>query len=422
VCEDNLKRLGGADGIRAIACLMVVVAHMGVRLCKDVQPDSIKNISLLFGTFASGVCVFFVLSGFLLSYPFWEAYLNNKPFPDFKIFTLRRAARIFPGFYVSLIVCFFLGFYFRPGAENVVPRLISGLTFTSALSWKTLFPVEFNGPLWSVGFEVLCYFLMPLFMYGLFVFKHNHTLKSGLLWWVGVLAFTLFINHLMLVYGQTDSYRKGWDYGMVGAGKIWWPHYNPVGFFAQYTIGVISAGLAIHVSKVSKFFIRFDLLAIITTLLLAVLLWYMRNKSCYGLSFQEQPFYYPLFPIGIGLLLISLPNSTFMKDFFDNVFFKLTAKLSFGLYIWHYVMLDTIRVVLNPAYKSGLMNDFSIWILLSVLGFILSYLIAAASWKWIEKPSLDIARKKELQLKNSINPGKTNPIDINGKEPEAVSA
>jgi peptidoglycan/LPS O-acetylase OafA/YrhL len=53
-----------------------------------------------------GVGMFFVLSGFLLARPFWQALDEGKPLPSLKIYALRRAARILPGFWLALTVTF----------------------------------------------------------------------------------------------------------------------------------------------------------------------------------------------------------------------------------------------------------------------------------------------------------------------------
>ena len=57
---------------------------------------------------AAGVSIFFVLSGMLLSYPFWRAYFEKRPHPSIRHYVARRAARIMPGFYVALAVSFWV--------------------------------------------------------------------------------------------------------------------------------------------------------------------------------------------------------------------------------------------------------------------------------------------------------------------------
>ncbi len=372
------------------------------RLHDGGQALPINELQYFSKTLSAGVSAFFVLSGFLLSYPFWVAYFENKNFPSFRLYALKRAARIVPGYYVSLTFCFLMSLLLLPNTVNPVSRFLSGLTFTSAFHWQTLFPTEFDGPLWSVGFEVICYFLLPFAMIGMFKTSKERTLKRGIFYWIGVLSVVLIINNLIQVYGQTDSFRKSWDYGLTGGAKVWWPHYNPIGFFGQYIFGIFAAGLTIIIGKRRKDSpgsYCFDLIALTTTVLLFSLLWSMRYQSPFALSFQGQPYYYPLFPLGIGILLTVLPHTNFMGNFFDNRIFKLTALLSFGLYIWHNVILEFIKIFWISEYCHGGMNDFTSWFIVSIIALVISYLVAALSWKFIEKPALNWGHKKAQIIK-----------------------
>jgi hypothetical protein len=67
VAGNNNGFLRGLDGIRAIACLGVIFHHFAQKLSPQIRPAFIREIGsfLLMGN--SGVSVFFVLSGFLLS-------------------------------------------------------------------------------------------------------------------------------------------------------------------------------------------------------------------------------------------------------------------------------------------------------------------------------------------------------------------
>ena len=132
--------LSGADGVRTIACLMVIFSHLFQRLSLEDQSPIMQNIQVLFMKGPFGVSVFFVLSGMLLSYPFWRHYLGGKPFPNIRNYIHRRFWRIAPGFYASLLVSFLLALYFIGDIEYLWVRLFSGATFTSAFHFVTFFP------------------------------------------------------------------------------------------------------------------------------------------------------------------------------------------------------------------------------------------------------------------------------------------
>ena len=104
--EMTENRLLGADFARAAACLIVLFHHLAQRL----SGGEILPALQVFRTFANngtfGVGIFFVLSGFLLARPFWQALDKRQPMPSLRIYAMRRAARILPGFWLALTVTF----------------------------------------------------------------------------------------------------------------------------------------------------------------------------------------------------------------------------------------------------------------------------------------------------------------------------
>ena len=175
--RDTGSRVSGADGVRALAALMVIFHHLFQKLYATGQSAWLQDAHGMIIKGASGVSIFFVLSGMLLSLPFWRAYFEKRPHPSIRHYVSRRAARIMPGFYVALAVSFFVtaAIARSHGADVIQPlrRLLAGATFTAEFHWVTFFPDDSNGPLWSIGFEVFCYVLMPLFMLGLFAIRRR---------------------------------------------------------------------------------------------------------------------------------------------------------------------------------------------------------------------------------------------------------
>jgi ABC-type glycerol-3-phosphate transport system permease component/peptidoglycan/LPS O-acetylase OafA/YrhL len=389
----------GADGIRAVACLMVVFHHLSQRLNMPEQTRFVQEAQSFIMTGSVGVSAFFVLSGMLLSMPFWKRYLEQKPFPDMADFTRRRALRIAPGFYASLLVSFVLTMYFVPDVEHPWIRLLSGLTFTSAFHYITLFPVDLNGPLWSIGFEVFCYALMPIGMWVLYRIypPSSATLRSSktaFAFWIGILALTLVAHQLILTDLVPDNVNRGWDHGLVGGAKYWMPHYNAVGMFAHYVLGVLAAGfiaqrqISTRRSSSPSSSWTFDLIALVAFAGLVTLLWNVRHAPDFVFSLGQQPYFYPVFPGLVAVLLATLPFSRLLGRLVDNAFFRYTAKISFGLYIWHFLILELIRLLVNTDFRYFGISSLPYHLTISAIALVLAYIAAGWSYKHIEAPFL----------------------------------
>ena len=404
-----VNTLSGADGVRALACLMVIFHHLSQRLDGNAQTDPIKTVQSFIMSGAVGVSAFFVLSGMLLALPFWKAFLEGREFPNLLEFARRRMLRIAPGFYASLLVSVLLTAYFVPDAQAVLTRLLAGLTFTSALHYTTLFPADLNGPLWSIGFEVVCYALMPLFMVAMFALYAKRagsgaraSLRVGLGFWLGVFVLTLVAHQLILTDLEPDAVNRGWDHGLVGGAKYWTPHYNAVGMFGHYILGVLAAGVIVKLrSRRQMPRWGFDALALLAFAAMVGLLWSTRTAPEFSLSIGSQPYFFPAFPLLVALLLATLPFSRLLGLLFDNPFARYTAKLSFGLYIWHYLILELIRLTFNPNFHYFGISSLSEHLTLSAVALALAYLTAALSYRFIEAPFLEqgaVARAKQAQL------------------------
>jgi peptidoglycan/LPS O-acetylase OafA/YrhL len=91
----NAAVLPNLDGIRAMACLLVVISHMPL-------PGKSPTIGAL------GVAAFFVLSGFLMSYLYGRAKWD---FEAVSMYIIARFSRIAPIYWVVVTVCIFISYY-----------------------------------------------------------------------------------------------------------------------------------------------------------------------------------------------------------------------------------------------------------------------------------------------------------------------
>jgi peptidoglycan/LPS O-acetylase OafA/YrhL len=396
-----MSRFLGLDGVRAIACWLVVFHHAVQRLGVQASTDFLTEVQKMFLFSAPvGVSVFFVLSGTLLAYPFWYRYLSKQEMPSLKEYVMRRGARIIPGFYVVLTLSFLLELLVLPEVPDRVWRYITALSFTAGFHYTTFFPTMLNGPLWSISFEVFSYVLLPVFMSGLFLIGKQRKFGVAIGYWLGVLAVIFVINSLIQSYLQPDNSNRGWQYGIVGGAKYWMPNYNPIGFFAHYIMGVFAAGFMVWFGKnralrekLDKFYF-FDFVSALGLLSFITILWTQRMTPDFGFSWQHQPFYYPWLAFSIGTVLAVVPYSKVVGHILDNPISRYTAKISFGIYIWHFIVMMVVLAVVSPNHTPMPIKDYWLWAEVMGMVVLLTYAIASLSWYFIEKPILDIAHRK----------------------------
>jgi hypothetical protein len=145
------------DGLRGVAILLVVGCHLVY-----VNPHASQIVLLVGGIFSAGtfgVTVFFALSGFLISLPFWKRKWKNLPNLTPPGYGWRRFWKIYPPLALSLLLLTPIYFF----------RTEDSSFFLTMLKWLTGLPLIFppNGDLnpvmWSLIVEVHFYMILPAF-------------------------------------------------------------------------------------------------------------------------------------------------------------------------------------------------------------------------------------------------------------------
>ncbi len=391
------NRLSGADFVRAAACLTVLFHHLAQRISWQDQLVGVEWLRIFaqIGTF--GVAMFFVLSGFLLSRPFWQALDRGEPAPSLRIYAIRRAARILPGFWLALLVTFVLSITVFGAVLDgqLLLRLAAGIFAVADWHWVTLFPVDVNGPLWSISFEVTSYLLLPLGFAALFFFaRRAGTGWQSRLMWLGVIGLALVAHWLFVQFYRVDTYQRGWDYGLIGGAKSWMPRFNPFGFFAMFAIGALAGGLQVRWAKYRK--------ALFDAIGLAGLAWgiYLMDRqlsaeTADGWGWLGVPYGFPWFVLAVGLFLSAAPSSVLLGRLLDNPVTRYIARISFGIYVWHYVVLELVRLHWDPQIDHGQASDPVRFVVTCGLITVITLTVAHLSYHLVENPVIQWARGKE---------------------------
>jgi peptidoglycan/LPS O-acetylase OafA/YrhL len=98
---DSARRISTLDGMRALAAFGVIATHAGFNSGRSLGQSAAAPF---LARLDFGVTVFFLLSGFLLYQPFVGAALGVDPRPRVARFYLRRALRILPAYWISVLV------------------------------------------------------------------------------------------------------------------------------------------------------------------------------------------------------------------------------------------------------------------------------------------------------------------------------
>ena len=145
------------DGLRGIAILLVVMLHT------FYTNPAHGAVAWALGYFITcgwvGVPIFFVLSGFLISQPFFSQRQNDPQFWYPQGYARRRLGKIVPPFYLSIL--FFTAFYWVR-FQDPAYLLSAGKWALWLGNFISISPL-FNGPYWSLMVEAQFYILLPLF-------------------------------------------------------------------------------------------------------------------------------------------------------------------------------------------------------------------------------------------------------------------
>jgi peptidoglycan/LPS O-acetylase OafA/YrhL len=144
------------DGLRAIAILLVILVHSGLYFILDhTPPVSIWGDIIANGR--SGVDLFFVLSGFLITGILLDTRERSDYFPRFY---WRRALRIWPLYYAFL----FAAYWLHPAPFNGLHLRPFALYYRNFLGPDYASDVYF-GQFWSLCVEEQFYLVWPFVVY-----------------------------------------------------------------------------------------------------------------------------------------------------------------------------------------------------------------------------------------------------------------
>ena len=163
------------EGLRGIAVLWVMVFHYVV--VRDGHFDdpaiaaiaAVHPLNVIARNGYLGVDLFFLISGFLLTLPWFMRASRGAPPPSIREFYARRFWRIAPAYYVQLLVLFGIVLplmkgitYWRADLYVIAANVIAHAGFVHNTTPLTSSSLNINGALWTLAVEAQYYALVPL--------------------------------------------------------------------------------------------------------------------------------------------------------------------------------------------------------------------------------------------------------------------
>ena len=158
--------IASLTGLRGIAALFVVITHYSI-WCSAYDPATTPGyIGWLFNTADDGMTLFFTLSGFVITYNYYDFGWERTPVGSLLRFVYYRISRLYPALLVFLFGIVMLHSMFAILTPDYLHWLLLHLLF--AQSW---FPLKYDGALvgnaefhvsWSISTEFMLYLMFAV--------------------------------------------------------------------------------------------------------------------------------------------------------------------------------------------------------------------------------------------------------------------
>ena len=344
------------DVYRFIAVFLVLLEHFAYSLGRNISAGYY------------GVDMFFVLSGFLIT----GILLKPEPKSPLKAwvnFLGRRSIRIFPIYYLTIIVLFILGY------SPVIDNLAVLLSYTYNYAWVLFdLPLSNISHFWSLAVEEQFYMIWPLIIIFLLSRKSKNVL---------VLSIVIYLLcSLQLVFEFIPSMTK----------------FNGVGLFPQansLALGSIGAVIFSTYKLQELRLLRSKNVEIVSLVLLICLL-----TTDFKIKFL-------LLPLISLFIIFKCVTSTFQYEKITRIFESkrliYLGTISYGIYIYHLPLEHYLTTYLfDPLLwqqidfqKLGWFSkiEYHSYIIKFPIYSILSIVLAHFSFQYLEKPILKLKDK-----------------------------
>ncbi len=342
---------GDVDGLRAVAVLLVVAFH--------AFPRKVP------GGF-SGVDIFFVISGFLIT----SLILRSKENGDFSVmdFYARRIKRIFPALIVMIAACLAVGWIVMfPGEyRDLGKHSAAGAGFVANFSFLQeagYFDATADHKpllhLWSLGIEEQFYIVWPALIVLVWRWRNGPLLMAALIC-LGSFVWNVVLTRTDPSQAFYLPFTRFWEL-MIGCVVAFATAQNT---FAELSPPGLTALYERHRQKIH------DTAGWLGLVLIVVAAATLKSTRAF-------PGWWALLPtLGAALMILAGPASTINRWVLSNRTMIYIGLISYPLYLWHWPILSYARM-LHFKEPTDLVKGLCI-----ALAFVLAHL----TYRYIERP------------------------------------
>lgn len=324
----NVKHsLHGLNHLRAFAILLVFFYHYRM----FDHPDWVDEYAAFGWT---GVDLFFILSGFLISSQLFEQLkINNKI--NINEFFVKRFFRIIPP-YLAITLLYFLFPLFRE--REALPPIWKFLTFTQNFNLDVINSGTFSHA-WSLCIEEQFYLTFPFLL--LFIYKRKQIWDSKLT--IPTLLVLVIILRLFSWYGFIAPNLESDNFWLQWYKWIYYPTYTRLdGLF----IGVGLAAI-FHYNEKAKKIIHQNGNKLFLLGLVLLIIAYFICKNQY--SFTASIFGFTLVSVAYGSIVASAISNTSTLFKFKSYLTSQIASMSYSIYLSHKGVIHITQKILQNS-------------------------------------------------------------------------
>lgn len=384
--------LRALTGLRFVAAAWVVIAHYQHVV---TYPPGLRQVA---GYGAAGVCLFFVLSGFILVYNYLDWFTGDLA--RIGSFLRARFARIYPLYLLGLLVM-------TPVALLVPHAPLSDMGHHSpavlVLSWLTnlllvqaflprrIFHV-WDAPGWSLSAEWSFYLVFPFFVR--LVLARLRGPRSLIALFLG-----LYAMQVALYGAVTAVLQRSYSAGQFRQLMDFFVYFSPAlriwEFLIGCTLGLLflrlrerEGGRLLHLARSRR--LRDAGLALVLAACVALPL---AMSGVFGAGYAVTGFHwYALFTPLFGLLILLLAlGPTFLSPVLEHPVAILLGEASYSLYILHWIPFTPLSYRVATGRSVGM-----VWAAVAMVG---TLAVSVVTYQCIEVPA-----RRYLRTRPAVRP------------------